>query len=111
MQNIKIKKYIGLILSIYIGASLISIMQVTILQVLLTCFICFVAFDFLKKRKLNELGKCNHFIMESIIIVFGTLSEIVGRFTHVYNVHTVNFFELGIMLLFIIVEGFLLFKE
>lgn len=37
MQDIKIKNYKRLILSVFIGASLISIMQVTILQVLLTC--------------------------------------------------------------------------
>ena len=46
MQDIKIKNYKRLILSVFIAASLISIMQVTILQVLLTCFICFVVFDF-----------------------------------------------------------------
>ena len=93
MQDIKIKNYKRLILSVFIGASLISIMQVTILQVLLTCFICFVVFDFLKKRKQNELGKCNHFVIECVIV------------------HTCNFFGLGIALLCVILEGVFLFKE
>ena len=80
MQDIKIKNYKRLILSVFIGASLISIMQVTILQVLLTCLICFVVFDFLKKRKQNKLGKCNHFVIECVIVTSFALSEILGNF-------------------------------
>lgn len=105
MQDIKIKNYKRLILSVFIGASLISIMQVTILQVLLTCFICFVVFDFLKKRKQNELGKCNHFVIECVIVTSFALSEILGNFIGIYNVHTCNFFGLGIALLCVILEG------
>ena len=93
MQDIKIKNYKRLILSVFIGASLISIMQVTILQVLLTCLICFVVFDFLKKRKQNELGKCNHFVIECVIVTSFALSEILGNFIGIYNVHTCNFFN------------------
>ena len=111
MQDIKIKNYKRLILSVFIGASLISIMQVTILQVLLMCFICFVVFDFLKKRKQNELGKCNHFIIECVIVTSFALSEILGNFIGIYNVHTCNFFQLGIALLCVILEGVFLFKE
>ena len=111
MQDIKIKNYKRLILSVFIGASLISIMQVTILQVLLTCFICFVVFDFLKKRKQNELGKCNHFVIECVIVTSFALSEILGNFIGIYNVHTCNFFGLGIALLCVILEGVFLFKE
>ena len=101
MQDIKIKNYKRLILSVFIGASLISIMQVTILQVLLTCLICFVVFDFLKKRKQNEC----------VIVTSFVLSEILGNFIGIYNVHTCNFFGLGIVLLCVILEGVFLFKE
>lgn len=110
MQDIKIN-YIRLIAAICIGTSLISIMQMTILQVLLMCFICFVVFDFLKKRKQNELGKCNHFIIECVIVTSFALSEILGNFIGIYNVHTCNFFQLGIALLCVILEGVFLFKE
>ena len=111
MQDIKIKNYKRLILSVSIAASLISIMQVTILQVLLTCFICFVVFDFLKKRRQNELGKCNHFVIECVIVASFALSEILGNFIGIYNIHTCNFFGLGIALLCVILEGVFLFKE
>ena len=86
-------------------------MQVTILQVLLTCLICFVVFDFLKKRKQNELGKCNHFVIECVIVASFALSEILGNFIGIYNIHTCNFFGLGIALLCVILEGVFLFKE
>ena len=56
MQDIKIKNYKRLILSVFIGASLISIMQVTILQVLLTCLICFVVLVLLHLKK-SENGQ------------------------------------------------------
>ena len=46
MQDIKIKNTKRLILSVFIGASLISIMQVNNITGLLTCLICFVVFDF-----------------------------------------------------------------
>ena len=98
MQDIKIKNYKRLILSVFIGASLISIMQVTI-------------FDFLKKRRQNELGKCNHFVIECVIVASFALSEILGNFIGIYNIHTCNFFGLGIALLCVILEGVFLFKE
>ena len=79
-------------------------------QVLLTCLICFVVFDFLKKRKQNELGKCNHFVIECVIVTSFALSEILGNFIGIYNVHTCNFFGLGIALLCVILEGVFLFK-
>lgn len=81
------------------------------IQVLLTCFICFVVFDFLKKRKQNELGKCNHFVVECVIVTSFALSEILGNFIGIYNVHTCNFFGLCIALLCVILEGVFLFKE
>ena len=102
MQDIKIKNYKRLILSVFIAASLISIMQVTILQ---------VVFDFLKKRRQNELGKCNHFVIECVIVASFALSEILGNFIGIYNIHTCNFFGLGIALLCVILEGVFLFKE
>ena len=68
-------------------------------------------FDFLKKRKQNELGKCNHFVIECVIVTSFGLSEILGNFIGIYNVHTCNFFGLGIALLCVILEGVFLFKE
>ena len=64
-----------------------------------------------KKRKQNELGKCNHFVIECVIVTSFALSEILGNFIGIYNVHTCNFFGLGIALLCVILEVVFLFKE
>ena len=110
MQN-KEKNYIILCLSIGIGSSFISIIQVIIFKILLTCFICCVAVNFLKKRKQGKLGECNHFIIECIIIVSFALSEILGNLTNIYNSNEINFIEIGIGLFCVISEGIILFKK
>ncbi len=110
IQN-KETNYIILCLSIVIGSSFISIIQMTIFKILLTCLICYVATNFLKKRNQSKLGKCNHFIIECIIIVSFTLSEIVGNFTNIYNLNEFNFIEVGIGLFCVISEGIILFKK
>ncbi len=65
---------------------------------------------FFEKRKQNELGKCNHFVIECVIVTSFALSEILGNFIGIYNVHTCNFFGLGIALLCVILEGVFLFN-
>ena len=65
MQNKKIN-YIILCFSVGIGSSFISTIKMTIFKILLTCLICYVVANFLKKRKQGKLGQCNHFIIECI---------------------------------------------
>ena len=49
--------------------------------------------------------------MNCVIVTSFALSEILGNFIGIYNVHTCNFFGLGIALLCVILEGVFLFKE
>ncbi len=109
-QNKKIN-YIILCFSIVIGSSFISIIKIKIFKILLTCLICYVVVNFLRKRKQGKLGKCNHFIIEFIIIVSFALNQLLGNFTNIYNLHEFNITELGIALFCVISEGILLFKE
>ena len=50
-------------------------------------------------------------ILSVFIVTSFALSEILGNFIGIYNVHTCNFFGLGIALLCVILEGVFLFKE
>ena len=110
MQNKKIN-YIILCFSVGIGSSFISTIKMTIFKILLTCLICYVVANFLKKRKQGKLGHCNHFIIECIIIVSFALNQLLGNFTNIYKLNEFNIIELGIVLFCVISEGILLFKE
>ncbi len=113
LQDMQKKKanYIILCFSIVIGSSFISIIKIKIIKVLLACLICYVTANFLKKRKQGKLGKCNHFIIEFMIIVSFALNQLLGNFTNIYGLHEFNMIELGIALFCVISEGILLFKE
>lgn len=97
--------------SIVIGSSFISIIEMTIFKTLLACLICYVVANFLKKRKQGKLGKCNHFIIECIIIVSFALNQLLGNFTNIYKLNEFNIIEVTIVLFCVIVEGIFLFKE
>ena len=67
---------------------------------------------FLKKKEArNELGKCNHFVIECVIVTSFALSEILGNFIGIYNVHTCNFFWVRYCIIMCNIEGVFLFKE
>ena len=83
----------------------------TIFKILLSCLICCVVANFLKKRKQGKLGQCNHFIIECIIIVSFALNQLLGNLANIYKFNEFNIIELGIVLFCVIAEGVLLFKE
>ncbi len=56
-----------------------------IIKILLTSLICYIVFNFLKKRKHGKLGKCNNFSIELIIVVFVALNQLMGYWTSIYK--------------------------
>ena len=113
LQQIQNKKrnYMTICFTIGAAPSFISVSEIVIIRLLITAIICCVIFNFLKKRKQDKLGICNNFVMECFITVSFALIQILGYLTNIFNIHTFNFFQLGIIVFYVIAEGIILFRE